>query len=144
MLMMIGMVTGVTLITSCDNHRNTSSYFDRRDSLEIAKIAKSVYTANMSSVTEFKDPQEFLVYVVHNRDRHRAENTIFNLNDNVLSGITYALSSKHQPISIFSVFDEYLSKKEFYDGVSKGIPIPKQESSNLQCITDSTEGGNNG
>ena len=131
MLMMIGMVTGVTLITSCGNHRAQHSYFNKRDSVEIAKIAKSVIVDNASAV-EFDDPQEFLVYVVHNRDKYSAEQVIFNLHDNVLSGIAYALSSSHQPISIYSVADEYAKRKSFYDGVSQGMPPAQIES--FQCM----------
>ena len=142
MLMMVCMVTGVTLTTSCGNHRHESSYFDYRDSVEIAKIAKSVMLKG--SDVEFKDPQEFLIYVVHNRDIRNSEDIVYNLSDNILSGITYSLSAKKKKLSLISIADEYLEHKEFYDGFSKGVPLdatPPLTTSRLNCSTDSAKEG---
>lgn len=141
MLMMIGMVTGVTLIASCDNHR--TSTFSRRDSIAIAKIAESTIAKHEQSAYEFKDPQEFLVYVVHNRDLHSAEDVVFSLHDNVLSGIAYSLKSKNKPLSVISAYDEYIAHKSFYDGVAKGIPKEELERYSQTRVVDSAyvEGG---
>lgn len=108
--------------------------------MEIAKIAKSVVVMSNDDI-EFKDPNEFLVYIVHKRDASSAEKVVFNLSDNVLSGITNVIAKNNQKLSIRAVCDEYHAHKSFYDGVSTGIPEQSTPPLTTTVTMDTTEGG---